>query len=924
MTPRIFVSYGHNDYDSLVLKMVNDLRDAGFAVFLDKDYLNVGDWEVQIDNHIIESKYFLFMVSARSVSKDGYCLNELCRALENRLTIIPVILDESPLPLSIVRLERIYINDYNKALDKIVSIVSGTAEMGFADMDLMIKRCLKPISSDSEISRHSIFMGREEVFKEFEDFMASSNNIWWIPASPGTGKTAFSAKLCVTYPDLIVGSHFCKFNILDKKDPKLIFTTLAYGLAQAYPEYETRLLNLNDLDKLFEKTAESIFDYIFSDVIYDLKPNRNYVMLIDALDEASFGGNNEVCAILQRACSRGRIPSWLKFVLTSRNESEITTNLSSVALISKQFDCTTEESIEQFYRSAFPGVDDDKIEILLNKSEGSFLYAVEIVKKIKANVLTLSNINLLPPGIYGFYNDCMNRIFSKSAGRNLTFEDARHLLEFLCIYTDNVNEVFLVKVLRKDEYYVREVLSAIQGLFNITEENIEPIHKSLIDWFTDSANRTYYVSRKNGFKILYEYLKPFYDRKIYSNSCLLKYYGKTLVEQELDQELFDMLDNYKFVSTRIRKLHFDAGLREYLNEISACEFREDIFGTETFRHIFEEYRRLLYNSGMFFILRDLGFTSFLAENGSDEFDLEGQIGIAFYYYIVEDFNKAIKQCKSLLATSEIKEFAVYEAEIYNIKGLSERKIVEFDNAVTSFKSAIESAQRGIDQEQNAHGDSRYELSMAYLLLGKIYTNMLDFEAADKSLDMSVDILQERISMLPDGDTKTANILFLAEEYRVYAYTCIWEGNYEKAKELLVKCEEIYKENRTSTDRYFLRYQYTSCFLNIMTSHYEGVSERLNLLLSNAKGEYDKGTINAYLGLLAAVHQSDQAYTYLDKAKSIFNTIGAYLEYFEAGLIEDIYKSQETSDSCDARDYNDEYIKTWMGYARNHLSALISK
>ncbi len=933
----VFISYGHNNFDEVVERFKNDIKSNGYNVFFDKDYLHLGDWEEIIDNHIRDSKYFIFMISARSVAKDGYCLNELCRAGEVNSIIIPVVLDESMAPLSINKYQRLSLlscirpdksiddNEYNKQLNTLLKILSGDLECGYTNKDVMLKRCLAPVSSRDELFRHySVFKGRRQAFKEFEEFMNSDNNVLWLPAAPGTGKTAFSSMLCWNYRDSVAAIHFCKFNNSDRTNPKKIFASLAYELSNSLPLYKQKLSELNELDKLYEKNAERIFEYLLIEPLHDITPDKSYALVIDALDEASFRGDNEVCAIIQRAKLKNIIPSWLKFVLTSRNEVEVSNYLNYISVKSTQFEKTTNDDIKEYYLEQFPQINDEQLEILLNKSEGSFLYATEITKQIKVKVLSLENINLFPPGIYGFYNDCLNRIFSPEANKGVSFDDVKPVLEFLCIFTEVVTPDFLEEILKMDDYEINKLLAAISGLFKISDDGIEPIHKSLIDWLTDTKNlgNKYFISKKSGYKRLYDYLKVFYDKGKYTNNNLVKYYGKTLIELKKNDELFELLDNYRFLSARNRRLHFDAGLREYLLEISKCEEKEDVFSTDTFKKIFEENRRLLYNSGMFFNLRDLGFTEALADGYIGDFELEGEVGIAFYYYIVEEFEKAIKQCKYLLKKQDIIDIPVYAAELYNVKGLSERKLVEFDDALESFKNAIEYASKALDLDENKNSDPYFELSMSYLITGKILTNMLKFDEADKSLDESVRILKQRIDDLDDGDEKTAKLLFLAEEYRVYAYTCIWEGNFEKAEELLDNCDEIYKENKSSTDRYFLRYQYTSCLLNIMNNEHEGADIKLLSLLKNAKGKYDIGTINSYLGLIGVINRNNEAIKYIDESKKIFKKIKAYLELNEAQMIDEANNIINSISTKVEYEFRNDYSKNWIDYARDIILRIV--
>ena len=930
----VFISYGHNMYDDIVKKLANSIRDLGYNAFFDVDYLHKGDWEETIDNHIKGSKYFIFMISSKSVSRNGYCLNELCRALESGSFIIPILLDDSLAPLSINKYQRLdlakgikpdgQIDDfiYNDVLDKIKGILSGNLEYGYTDGEAMIKSTLKPISSKDELYRHyQTFKGRKKAFLEFEEFMNSDNNIWWLPSDPGTGKTAFSTMLAWNYPQLVGGIHLCKFNNSDRIDPKKIFSTLAFQLSNFLPEYKEKLLELNELDKLFEKNAERIFEYLFIEPLCNINPNKNIALIIDALDEASFRGDNEVCAILQRAKLKNIIPSWLKFILTSRREPEVVNYLSYISTISTQFEINTIDDIKEYYLDRFPDLDDERLEILLNKSEGSFLYATEITKQIKNKTLSLNDINLFPPGIYGFFNDCFNRIFESGV---ISFDEAKPVLEFLCIFTEVVTEEFLQEILNADEYEIRRVVSSISGLFKVSNNGIEPIHKSLIDWLSSKENvaQKYYVSRKSGFKRLYDYLKVIYDKKRYNNIYLIKHFGKSLIELNKTDELEEMLNNYRFLAVRNKNLHFDTGLKEYLIEISKFDDPYAIFCGDTFIRLFEENRRLLYNSGMFFDLKKLGLTDALDDNAGT-LSLEGEIGIAFYYYIVEEFDKAIKQCKSLINNNdEIKDKPSLLAEVYNVKGLSERKLVEFDDAIESFNNGIINANMAINDEEYDNSDPEFELSMSYLILGKIYTNLLDFNKANECLDKAVEVLKIRIDSLDDGDDKTAKLLFLAEEYRVYAYSCIWEEDFNKAEALLNECDEIYKNNKSSTDRYFLRYQYSSCLLNIMKDEEEGIEIKLLSLLKNIKGKYDNGTINMYLGLLSLLKNSSDTIKYINDSKKIFKQIKAYLELNEAQMIEDIYNKVNNIEAEMPYNFRNDYARIWIEYATRIINKLV--
>ena len=938
----VFISYGHGKYDGVVKRLADDLRGFGFQVFLDVDYLKQGDWEDIINEHILASKYFIFMVSSRSVSHDGYCLNELCRAGENNSEIIPVKLDESMIPLSINKHQRLSLissvspdgeiieNNYKRFLTSLAEILSGKAQLGFSDADMRLRASLKPVSSKELTYRYySTFCGRADVFEAFENFLKSNKKVFWLNAGPGTGKTAFSSMLTWRYPEHVGALHLCKFNNSDRVNPKVIISSIAYQLSEAVPQYREKLMALMELDTLFEKNAPRIFEYLLVEPLSGVDCDRTVAVVIDALDECSFRGSNEICSILQRA--KDSLPSWLKFFVTSRNEAIIRRTLLPIAdtyVLSAE---KTEDDLAEYYRLQFPEAEQDKIDLLLSKTEGSFLYAVEIVKQIKDDNLSLDDINFFPVGIYGFFNDCFSRIFDKDNEDSLEYESVKPLLEFLCIEQEPTEVAFLEDFLDWDEYVLKNILSRISGLFPIKNGFIEPLHKSLIDWLTsDDMGQDFYISRKNGYKRLLSYIEEQYQSGSWrNNKYVLKYFGSVLIELKQFVRLSQILNDYQLVTAMIDFFEFDSGLESYLAQLEALNASDKqlcvaLFSGETFIKIFSENRRLLYNSGMFFKLKDLGLSVALRQDTSD-WGLEGEVGKVFYYYIVEDFAKAIKKAASLLGSGDAQMSFSILSELYNVKGLSERKLVRFDDALESFEKSIEYAELAIDELDDTHSDAEFELSLAYLIKGKIYLSTLRFDESNKSCKRAVKILSRKIDEMPESDKRTSNLLFLAEDYRVSAYGYIWQGEFELAEDRLLHAEEIYRENSNTVDRYYIRFQYTSIFLKIMQGQTAGVQQELSELLATVKAsKYDKGQLYFLASLDAFLHHGDDpkltadGLKYAQNASDIYDSIDALLEKSECDLmVSHLSKRLGKRALIDSED--NEYIENWIGYIDSVLN-----
>jgi tetratricopeptide (TPR) repeat protein len=402
----------------------------------------------------------------------------------------------------------------------------------------------------------------------------------------------------------------------------------------------------------------------------------------------------------------------------------------------------------------------------------------------------------------------------------------------------------------------------------------------------------------------------------------MKYFGDTLLALKSYDRLAEILDNYELQKTVITKLDFDSGLERYLSELESLhqckpELCVQLLSNETFIKIFSENRRLLYNSGMFFILKKIGLSVALRADTTN-WGVEGEIGKVFYYYIVEDFNKAIKKAKALLASEEVQADFVLQSELYNVKGLSERKLVLFDDALESFENCI-AAVENVEEEHRANSDMEFELSLAHLIKGKIYLAMLDFSNCNKNCKRAIKILSRKIDEMPDSDKKTSNILFLAEDYRVFADAYIWQKEYEYAQEMLQECENIYQANNGSVDRYFIRYKYTSLLLRIMQRDSFGVVDDLtDMLKREATSAYDKGRLQHYIALCVYLNEKDNpemvkiGFEAAKKGVDIFDSIDAYLEKAECNMLAlklaPLAEAKYRSDDDD-----NEYIDAWIEY-----------
>jgi hypothetical protein len=309
---RVFISYGHDEHADFALRLKEDLVERGHEVWFDVERLKPGaDWEQYIDEGLNcvardgNGRVILIMTPHSVRRPDGFCLNELARALTKNLRVMPIMLVWCEPPLIICRIQWLDMQDclpLEIRHEKYEVKLQGLLEALEHDMhgqdshQIGLFNVLKPLSFDSELRfRQDKFTGRRWVFEEIDRWLNDQNasRVFWISGGPGVGKTALSSYFAAHRPE-VVAFHFCRHDNVQKRDPRRAVMSIAYQLSTQLPEYEQRLgkVKLDDLEGL---DAKALFDHLIVQPLaanYPM-PDRKVVVLIDALDEATVEGKLE-------------------------------------------------------------------------------------------------------------------------------------------------------------------------------------------------------------------------------------------------------------------------------------------------------------------------------------------------------------------------------------------------------------------------------------------------------------------------------------------------------------------------------------------------------------------------------------------------------------------------------------------------------
>jgi WD40 repeat protein len=514
---RIFISYGHDQHTTLAQRLKNDLEQKGHQVWFDLDRLKPGvDWETYIEeglSWIAEDPAkgcVLLLMTPHSIRRpDGYCLNEITKALDRSLPIVPVMVVWCEPPLSIIRIQWLDMQDclplpekevqYEGRLERLLNALD-TDHLDYEGNQSRLIRILEPLPFDADIAHHlRRFTGRKWIFKKIDEWLSNPNvsRIFWIIGLPGVGKTTIAAWLCYHRRE-VAAFHLCRHGHVQKSDPRRAVLSIAYQLSTQLLEYHDRLSALH-LERFVPETddARTLFDRC---IVQPLSanfpaPDRTILIVIDALDEASEGGRNELATFI--ASEFNKTPDWLRLIITSRPDPEVTQPLQ--ALTPYILDTSSKENISDLHSflnselkvfTEGKGVPKMVIKEIIDRSEGLFLYADWVREEVHQGRLSLENIEEFPQGLGGVYAQYIRRQFPDIT---IYKEKIRPALEIIFAAQESIDLNILGKALNWKGYDQLNFIRSLGSIFQVMDNCIRPFHKSISEWITVPATAGDYI-----------------------------------------------------------------------------------------------------------------------------------------------------------------------------------------------------------------------------------------------------------------------------------------------------------------------------------------------------------------------------------------------------------------------------------------------
>ena len=243
---------------------------------------------------------------------------------------------------------------------------------------------------------------REWIFKKVDEWLdnrCSPNRVMVISGNAGMGKSVISAVVCkrMQHAGRLSGSHFCQHSSVRYSSPQLMLQSLACHLTHTLSDYKKALvekLSRNLGVELNSMGVEDLFALLFKEPLTRVKdPKKNILMVVDGLDESEYQGRNELLGVVANQFCK--LPTWIRFLVTTRPEVNITESLKHLQPIQLDenrgenerdiklfFESRLESRIEEAHKSVL-------LKKLVERSEGVFLYAYFLVTCFKEENVSL-------------------------------------------------------------------------------------------------------------------------------------------------------------------------------------------------------------------------------------------------------------------------------------------------------------------------------------------------------------------------------------------------------------------------------------------------------------------------------------------------------------------------------------------------------
>lgn len=732
----IFLSYGHDEFADIARRLKKDIESRGHKVWFDEEKLKAGKlWEDYIQDGIEEvaasndSGRVVLLMTPHSVRRpDGFCLNELARAIDREITIIPVMLVQVEPPFCICRIQWFDARDcvpledsnelYEKKLNQLLEAIEDK-KLDFDGVTNAVSVLLKPFDFCKDIKHYNPqFTGRELLFNEVSNWLHDENagRVFFITGELGVGLSTIAMMLYSKNPE-IKAVHFCRYEDKDKCDTNRVVRSITHQLTTQLPGLLEAINGMSELRKIVENpSVTTVFERLLVDPLSSgTQPgNEPIVILIDSMHEASHIDAktkhriNEIAELLSKELER--LPKRIRFILTSLPVREVRVPLQKY----KPFHISARskmnmEDIHTYLRKELKdryGDDlyklEEDVHAIAEKSEYLFLYLEKIKEEIDGGFLSLENIEEFPNGLGEFFLNFFDRQFKKDKPGRYYEQKQRPILEVIAAAFEPISLDILSKIFKWGPYDNYKYQEDWGSIFPVIDNRVRPFHHSLIAWITDinKAGYEYIVEVSEGHKKLAkagwrEFQRDSENMPDYYKTYLLAHLNFTGQKDKVQEYVTDcgVICNYY---NMVRLYELSRFWKEIENDklirICLASWNKELSNEKSFMSLAARcLGRLFQNKGdyetaLFYFNKKLEFAE---EKQSEVEHAEALYDIAWCYRHIDKFEDSIKNAEDARIIFDRLDFKSDVAKCLSVKGVSHWHLNEDMIALNEIKQAHE-------------------------------------------------------------------------------------------------------------------------------------------------------------------------------------------------------------------------------------------